>query len=65
VAPKVVWHSLQNTGGENIEMRFSYTPSGFEGFFREVGTAIGHPFVKRSQEEKRAIARKWGIIYRV
>jgi quercetin dioxygenase-like cupin family protein len=64
VVPKGVWHGLENKGSENIEMRFSYTPSGFEGFFREVGTPIGQPFIKRSIEEKRAIARKWGMIHK-
>jgi quercetin dioxygenase-like cupin family protein len=65
VVPKGVWHGLQNTGPENIEMRFAYTPSGFEGFFREVGTPAGQPFVKRSQEEKRVIAKKWGMIHKI
>jgi hypothetical protein len=46
-------------------MRFAYTPSGFEGYFREVGTPVGQPFIKRSTEEKRNIARKWGMIYKV
>lgn len=65
VVPKGIWHGLQNAGSENIEMRFAYTPSGFEGFFREVGTPIGQPFVKRTVEEKRAIAKKWGMIHKV
>ena len=65
VVPKGIWHGLQNTGSENIEMRFSYTPSGFEGFFREVGTPAGQPFVKKTVEEKRVIAQKWGIAYKV
>jgi mannose-6-phosphate isomerase-like protein (cupin superfamily) len=64
IVPKGVWHGLQNTGSENIEMRFAYTPSGFEGFFREVGTPAGQPFVKRTKEEKRAIAIKWGMIHK-
>ena len=64
VVPKGIWHGLQNTGSENIEMRFAYTPSGFEGFFREVGTPVGQPFVKKSMEERRAIAKKWGMIYK-
>ena len=38
LVPKGVWHGLKNNGTENIEMRIEYTPSGFEGFFREVGT---------------------------
>jgi quercetin dioxygenase-like cupin family protein len=65
LVPKGVWHGLQNTGSENIEMRFAYTPSGFEGFFREVGTPIGQPFVKKNMEERKAIAKKWGMIYKV
>ncbi len=61
VVPISQWHGLQNTGTETLEMRFAYTPSGFEGFFREVGTAQGKPFVKRSKEEKRVIAQRWGM----
>jgi quercetin dioxygenase-like cupin family protein len=64
IVPKGVWHGLQNNSSENIEMRFAYTPSGFEGFFREVGTPAGQPFVVRSKEEKRIIARKWGMIHK-
>lgn len=62
--PKGVWHGLQNTGTENIEMRFAFSPAGFEGFFREVGTPVGQPFVQKSMEERRAIAKKWGMTYK-
>ena len=65
VVPKGIWHGLQNTGKENLEMRFAYTPSGFEGFFREVGTPAGQPFVKKTKEEKDILAKKWGIVYKV
>jgi quercetin dioxygenase-like cupin family protein len=64
IVPKGVWHGLQNTGSENIDMRFGYTPSGFEGFFREVGTSVGQPFIQKTKDERRAIARKWGMIYK-
>ena len=64
LVPKGVWHGLQNSGNENIEMRFGYTPSGFEGFFKEVGTPIGQPFIQKTREERRAIAKKWGMIYK-
>ncbi len=64
IVPKGVWHGLRNTGNENIEMRFGYSPSGFEGFFREVGTAVGQPFIQKTMDERKAIARKWGMIYR-
>jgi len=43
--PKGVWHGLQNTGNEILDMRFGYTPSGYEGFVRAVGTSVGKPFI--------------------
>ena len=64
LVPKGVWHGLQNNGSENIEMRFAYTPSGFEGFFREVGTPVGQPFIKKTIDERKVIAKKWGIVYK-
>jgi quercetin dioxygenase-like cupin family protein len=64
LVPKATWHGLKNTGAENIEMRFGYAPSGFEGFFREVGTPADRPFVPKTKEERKAIARKWGMIYK-
>ena len=62
--PKGVWHGFHNNGSEPIDMRFCYSPPGFEGFFREVGTAVGQPFVQKTMEERRAIAKKWGMIYK-
>jgi quercetin dioxygenase-like cupin family protein len=64
IVPRGAWHGLENKGSENLEMRFAYTPSGFEGFFRDVGTPAGRPFVVKTAEEKRIIAKKWGIIYK-
>jgi quercetin dioxygenase-like cupin family protein len=64
LVPKGIWHGLQNTGNENIEMRFGYTPPGFEGFFREVGTPVGQSFIQKTMEERRTIAKKWGMIYK-
>lgn len=64
LVPRGVWHGLENTGSGNIEMRFGYSPAGFEGFFREVGTPVGQPFRQRTVEERRAIAKKWGMIYK-
>jgi quercetin dioxygenase-like cupin family protein len=64
VVPRGVWHGLRNTGAENIEMRFAYSPAGFEGFFREVGTPVDQPFVTKTLEEKVAIRKKWGIVFK-
>jgi quercetin dioxygenase-like cupin family protein len=62
--PRGTWHGLQNTGDANIEMRFGYTPAGFEGYYREVGTPVGQAFIQRTMDEKLDIGRKWGMIYK-
>ncbi|NEU07867.1 cupin domain-containing protein [Flavihumibacter sp. R14] len=64
MVPKGVWHGIQNAGKEPIQMRFVYSPAGFEGYFREVGTPEGKPFIKRSLEERKPIAKKWGMIFK-
>lgn len=64
LVPSGIWHGFQNNGTENIEMRFGYTPSGFENFFKEVGTPVGQTFIRKTMEERRAIAKKWGMIYK-
>jgi quercetin dioxygenase-like cupin family protein len=64
IVPKGRWHGLKNTGTINIEMRMAFTPAGFENFFREVGQAPGQPFVQKTMEQRRAIAKKWGMIYK-
>jgi quercetin dioxygenase-like cupin family protein len=60
--PKGVWHGLINNGTENIDMRFGYSPAGFEGFFREVGVPVGQPYVQKPQAERRAAAVKFGFV---
>ena len=62
--PKGVWHGLKNNGTENIDMRFGYSPAGFEGFFRVVGIPVGKPWVQiqRTMEEKRALTEKYGFV---
>jgi mannose-6-phosphate isomerase-like protein (cupin superfamily) len=60
--PKGVWHGLKNTGKEDIGLFFGYSPAGFEGFFREVGSPVGQPFVEKTIEQRKAIAKKWGMI---
>jgi quercetin dioxygenase-like cupin family protein len=64
MVPKGAWHGVKNTGDEHVQMRFAYSPAGFEGYFREVGTPLGKPFVKRTLEERRPIAKKWGMLYK-
>ena len=64
IVPRGKWHGLKNTGNINIEMRMAFTPSGFENYFREVGQPVGQPFIQKTMEERRAIAKKWGMIYK-
>ncbi|WP_336518156.1 cupin domain-containing protein [Pollutibacter soli] len=62
--PKGVWHGWQNISNGNTEVRFGYSPSGFEGYFREVGSPFDQPFIPKTMEERRAIAKRWGMIYK-
>lgn len=62
--PKGVWHGIKNTGSETLRMMFSYTPSGFEGYFREIGAPKGKQWKPLSSEEFDAIDKKYGIVYR-
>jgi mannose-6-phosphate isomerase-like protein (cupin superfamily) len=62
--PKGVWHALENTGKENITMLFSYSPAGFEGYFRENGTALGMPYKIRTEEELKEAREKYGMEYK-
>jgi quercetin dioxygenase-like cupin family protein len=64
LVPRGIWHGLKNTGTEKIEMRFAYTPAGIEGFFREVGTPLGQAHIPKTMEERKAIGKKWGIVYK-
>jgi quercetin dioxygenase-like cupin family protein len=62
ITPRNIWHGLKNEGSEDIEMRFGYTPAGFEEFFREMGTPVGQPFKSKTPEQRKTIAEKWGMI---
>lgn len=60
--PKGVWHGWQNNSNENVEVRFGYSPSGFESYLREVGKPYDGQFIPKTEEERRAIAKRWGTI---
>jgi mannose-6-phosphate isomerase-like protein (cupin superfamily) len=62
--PKGVWHGLRNTGNKPLHMLFSFTPSGFEGYFREIGVKKGVQWVDKTAEEFAAINRKYGVVYK-
>jgi mannose-6-phosphate isomerase-like protein (cupin superfamily) len=62
--PKGVWHGLENTGKETIFMLFGYSPSGFEGYFRENGTLVGLPPKEKTAEEYAITEKKYGIVFK-
>jgi mannose-6-phosphate isomerase-like protein (cupin superfamily) len=62
--PKNTWHSFQNTGKEKAFCTFSYSPAGFEDFFKEIGTLKGREFKAKSKEELDRIAKKYGMVFK-
>jgi hypothetical protein len=45
-------------------MLFSFTPSGFENYFREIGTRPSEAPKASTGEERSAIEKKYGIVYK-
>jgi mannose-6-phosphate isomerase-like protein (cupin superfamily) len=62
--PKGTWHGLDNTGNEELQMIFQYSPAGFEEFFIENGTQVGMPAKERTEEEYSLTAEKYGMVYK-
>lgn len=64
LVPKGIWHQLTNTGSGTLTMVFSYSPAGFEGYFRELCSPVGTPWQPKTAEEFAALDKKWGIVYK-
>jgi len=64
MVPRATWHSIVNSGSEILIFTFGYTPSGFEDFFRQIGTPKGIPFKAKTKEEIISIAEKYGMVYK-
>ncbi len=62
--PKNRWHGLKNIGNEVLTILFSYAPSGFENYFREIGVPKGTEWVEKTPEEFKAIDEKYSIVYK-
>jgi mannose-6-phosphate isomerase-like protein (cupin superfamily) len=62
--PRNTWHGLDNTGKENLQMIFQYSPAGFEEYFIENGTLAGMESKQRTAEEYAATEKKYGMIYK-
>lgn len=62
--PRGTWHGLDNTGKENLQMAFQYSPAGFEQYFIENGTPVGMPAKERTEEEYAITEKKYGMVYK-
>ena len=62
--PRGTWHGLDNTGKEELQMIFQYSPAGFEEYFIENGTPEGMPAKERTEEEYAATEKKYGMVYK-
>jgi mannose-6-phosphate isomerase-like protein (cupin superfamily) len=63
--PQGTWHGGRNTGTETMKWVAIYSPSGFEGYFREIGRkAPSDPPRSRTVSEREAMDRQYGIRYR-
>jgi oxalate decarboxylase/phosphoglucose isomerase-like protein (cupin superfamily) len=61
--PRGVWHGLDNTSEQDLQMVFQYTPAGFEQYFIENGTPVGMPAKVKTEEEYAATEKKYGMVY--
>lgn len=62
--PRGTWHGLDNTGKENLQMAFQYSPAGFEEYFIENGTPAGMATKVRTEEEYAITEKKYGMVYK-
>lgn len=63
--PQGTWHGGRNTGRDTLQWVAIYSPSGFEGYFREIGRpSPDAPRRERSPDEYRALDEQFGIRYR-
>ena len=63
--PQGTWHGGRNTGSEILRWIAIYSPSGFEGYFREIGRkSPGDPPRLLAADERIARDERFGIRYR-
>lgn len=63
--PQGTWHGGRNTGSEILRWIAIYSPSGFEGYFREIGRkSPDDPPRSLAVDERLARDQRYGIRYR-
>jgi mannose-6-phosphate isomerase-like protein (cupin superfamily) len=63
-APKGVWHGIENTGDETLTWCATYSPPGFEQFFREVGVPAGSGAPGPGLDVIARVAEKYGMVFK-
>ena len=63
--PRGVWHAVENTETETVEIVWVVVPPGLEGFFRDIGAAPGEDCIPISPEQMAEIRAKHGITQRI
>jgi mannose-6-phosphate isomerase-like protein (cupin superfamily) len=65
LVPRGTWHGGRNTGTEVLDWIAIYSPSGFEGYFREIGRrTLDEQPQPTTPADREARDRKYGIRYR-
>ena len=62
--PQGTWHGGRNTGTDLLRWIAIYSPSGFEGYFREIGRLTPDQAPPSTAEQRRARDERYGIRYR-
>lgn len=63
--PQGTWHGGRNTGRDTLMWIAIYSPSGFEGYFREIGRrSLDEKPRPRTPEERIALDARYAIRYR-
>lgn len=63
--PKGTWHGPRNSSAsEDLVVVAVFSPSGPEGYFRELGVAPGQDGKALTEEEEIELERRYGIVYR-
>ena len=63
--PRGVWHAVENTEEETVEIVWVVVPPGLEGFFREIGMPPGEECVSISESEMAEIRARHGITQKI
>lgn len=61
--PQGTWHGGENSGSETLEWVAIYSPSGFEGYFREISAEAMEAGPPMTRERIERLNRQYGIRY--